>query len=103
MWKWLDVSSLFVLPDWYAQLTLISYRRQISTVACVCAKRALSKRPLLEVVVFRGQGRTYVVMHTAAGKVRHGAISRSRIVVLDKPVVEALVLKRRNSKSARAK
>ena len=74
MWKWLDVSSLFVVLDWYAQLTRISYGGRVSS---------------------GHQNRTegsHHLMNTSSVQCLHGSLGRAGVIVFDKPIIEALSL-----------
>lgn len=74
MWKWFEVSSLAVLLDWYAQLTRISYTLDQTLFYCVfCCG-------------------THVVVDAAAVEGLHASLGRTRVIVLDESVVEALCL-----------
>lgn len=75
MWKWLEVSSLFEVLDWYAQLTRISCRTVVSNYLQTDKK-----------VI------TYRLVDTSAIQGLHGAFCCSRVVVFDKAVVETFGL-----------
>lgn len=71
MWKWDEVSSLFELLDWYAQLTRIS---------CKHGQKKMNDK-FIELIL------AYRLMNAAPVEGLHGPLSSAGVIELDETVV----------------
>lgn len=73
MWKWDEVSSLFELLDWYAQLTRIS---------CKHGQKKTNSKFVGVVLVL-----AYRLVNTTSVKCLHGPLSSAGVIELNETVV----------------